>query len=155
MRSESLVRTTFPRKPGWNRFSKAAIESTGADLGNIQILDVRQEALRIEAQWGFQQTFLDFFASVHDESGASCGAALKSARRVIVEDVRESGIFAGTTALEVLLDAGVQACQSTPLITPAGKLIGMLNTHYRKPTRPTNRDLGVIDQFAAQAAACI
>ena len=134
---------------------KTAIESTGADMGNIQVLDVREKALRIRAQWGFRQPFLDFFASVHDERGASCGAALQSAQRVVVGDVTKSGIFAGTTALEVLLDAGVRACQSTPLITPSRKLIGMLNTHYRKPTRPSNRDLGVIDQLAAQAAAVI
>ena len=144
--------------PGQDRLEsilRAAIASTGADMGNIQILDGREEALRIRAQWGFQQPFLDFFASVHDERGSSCGAALKSAQRVIVDDVSQSEIFAGTTALEVLLDAGVQACQSTPLITPTGKVVGMLNTHYRKPMKPTSRDLEVIDLLAAEARAVI
>jgi len=148
----------FPGPAGENLLEsvlKMAIESTGADMGNIQIVDVGEEALKIRAHCGFKRPFLDFFASVRDESSASCGVALKAAQRVIVNDVSKSGIFAGTTALEVLLDAGVQACQSTPLITPTGKLVGMLSTHYHEPTMPTKRDLAVIDQFAAQTAALL
>jgi len=131
---------------------KMAAGDTGTDLGNIQVFDRQKKSLRIKAQIGFKSPFLDFFASVHDARGASCGAALKTAERIIVEDVRQSEIFAGTTALQVLLDAGVQSCQSTPLIGPAGELVGMLNTHYREPWRPSNRDLRAIDELAAPAA---
>jgi hypothetical protein len=130
-----------------------AIDATGAQMGNIQAFDPHEESLVIKAQCGFKRPFLEFFASVHDEGGSTCGAALKAAQRVIVGDVTTSPIFAGTAALEVLLDAGVRACQSTPLLSPAGELVGMLSTHYGKPTQPTDRDFETIDQVAAQAAA--
>jgi len=45
-----------------------AIEAAGADMGNIQVLDRRESALRITAQCGFARPFLDFFASVHDRA---------------------------------------------------------------------------------------
>jgi light-regulated signal transduction histidine kinase (bacteriophytochrome) len=75
--------------------------------------------------------------------------------RVIVEDVEESPIFAGTPALEVLRAAGVRAVQSTPIISRAGVLVGMLSTHYWAPTRPSERDLRLIDLLARQAADLI
>ena len=131
---------------------KIAVEATRADMGNIQILNRSEGALNIKAQYGFQRPFLDFFARVEDSRGSSCGAALQLAQTVLVDDVRTSPIFAGTASLDVLLDAGVQACQSTPVISPAGELVGMLNTHYRTPTRPTDRDLVLIEQLAVQAA---
>lgn len=130
-----------------------AIEDTGAQMGNVQVFEPREEALVIKAQCGFKRPFLDFFANVHDGPGSSCGAALKTARRVVVGDVNTSPIFAGTAALQVLLDAGVRACQSTPLFNPAGELVGMLSTHYDKPARPTARECAVLDELAAQAAA--
>ena len=132
---------------------KMAVEVTGADMGNIQVLDGAEGVLRIKAQRGFKRPFLDFFARVQDGPGSSCGAAMQLAEPVIVEDVRISPIFAGTASLDVLLDAGVQACQSTPVVSPAGQVVGMLSTHYRKPMRPTDRDLELIGQLAAQAAA--
>jgi len=134
---------------------KVAVEATGADMGNIQTWDRSEGALRIQTQCGFRRPFLDFFARVDDSRGSSCGKALQAAGPVIVEDVRRSAIFAGTASLGVLLDAGVQACQSTPVVNPAGELVGMLNTHYRKPARPDDRDLDLIKQLANQAALLI
>lgn len=134
---------------------KQAMTATGADMGNIQVFDRREEALKIKVHSGFKPPFLNFFANVHDGRGASCGAALKTVQRVTVEDVTESRIFAGTEALQVLLDSGVRACQSTPLVTPGGELVGMLNTHCRKPTRPAMSDFQVIEQLGARAAVFI
>jgi hypothetical protein len=49
--------------------------------------------------------------------GASAyAAAMKSGERVIIEDMRESEILAGHPSKEVLLDAGVSAVTSTPLM---------------------------------------
>jgi signal transduction histidine kinase/CheY-like chemotaxis protein len=95
----------------------AAIAITGADKGNIQLLDVASGALKIAAQRGFEQSFLDFFANVDRGETAACGAALQSAERVIVEDVTQSEIFAGQPALDVMLEAGARAVQSIPLIS--------------------------------------
>ena len=68
---------------------KAALQITGATMGNLQLVDPASGALRIAAQYGFRKPFLDFFQCVH-ENQAACGAALRSRGRVIVEDVTQN-----------------------------------------------------------------
>src|SRR5262249_6958959 len=70
----------------------------------------------------------------------------------IVEDVLESKVFAGTPGLQVVLDAGVRAVQSTPLISSSGKVLGMITTHYAEPHRPRERELRLMDLLAHLSA---
>lgn len=129
----------------------AAIEITSADKGNIQLLEPSSGALTIAVQRGFDDRFLRFFATVHDDGASACGAALNSHERVIVEDVAQSPIFAGTPALEIMLQAGARACQSTPLVSK-GKILGVLSTHFGHPHRPDDRVLRLVDLLARQCA---
>ena len=78
--------------------------------------------------------------------------ALRSGERVIVEDIEQSPIFAGTEALEIQLKAGVRAIQSTPLVSRSGNLLGMFSTHYKAPHRPTDQELRLLDLLARHAA---
>jgi signal transduction histidine kinase len=49
--------------------------------------------------------------------------------------------------------AGYRSAQSTPLVTRAGKAIGMVSTHWREPGhRPEERQLHFLDLLARQAA---
>jgi CheY-like chemotaxis protein len=129
----------------------AAIAITAADMGNIQLLDRESGALQIVASRGFERPFVEFFDRVHSDR-APFTDALRSLERIVVPDVASSPIFAGTPALDVLRTAGVRAFQRTPLVNRAGKLVGMLSTHYRSSRRPEGRDLGVLDLLARQAA---
>jgi two-component sensor histidine kinase len=52
----------------------------------------------------------------------------------------------------VLLDAGVRAVQSTPLIDSKGEVLGMISTHFKMPHRPSERELHLLDVLAGQAA---
>ena len=131
----------------------AGIEITAADMGNIQLLD-EAGRLRIVAHRGFDAPFLEFFGEVHDGL-AACGSALQKGERVIVEDVAHSPIFAGTPALDAMLAAGARAVQSTPLVSRSGKVLGMFSTHYRRPRRPSERELQLLDLLARQAADLI
>ena len=131
----------------------AAIAITGAQMGNIQLLE--GDVLRIAAQRGFDRPFLEFFASVHGEQ-AACGAALQRGERVIVDDVLNSPIFVGTSALDVMVAAGAHAVQSTPLVSRSGRVLGMFSTHYqRAPQQPSERALRLLDILARQAADLI
>jgi two-component system CheB/CheR fusion protein len=132
----------------------AAIAITAADMGHIQLRDRSSDVLRVVSSQGFRRPFLEFFAEAGHECPA-CGTAMHRGERVVVEDVTKSEIFAGTPALDVLLAAGVRGMQSTPLISRSGVLVGMLSTHYRTPTQPAGRDLGVHDLLARQAADAI
>ena len=132
----------------------AAIAISGADFGNIQLLDPESSALRIVAQRGFPAWWLDFWTSVPPGQGA-CGTTLQRGERVIVEDVERSPIFAGTPGLEIQLKAGVRAVQSTPLVSRSGRPLGMFSTHYKTPHRPEERVLRVLDLLARQASDII
>jgi signal transduction histidine kinase/CheY-like chemotaxis protein len=129
----------------------AAISVTGADKGNIQLFDPKSGSLVIVAHHGFEEPFLNFFAGVRDDISA-CGTALRSGRRVVVEDVTQSEIFAGRPSLDVLLEAGVRAVQSTRLVNSAGNLLGMISTHFAQPRRPGEREFRIMDLLARQAA---
>jgi GAF domain-containing protein len=125
----------------------AAVEGTGADMGNIQL--ARPDGLVIVAQRGFDPTFLEFFACVRREG--SCGAARHLADRVVVADVQSDPIFVGTDAAEVMEHARARACQSTPLIGASGEVLGVLSTHYEKPRRPSEQEFQVLNHIAARA----
>jgi GAF domain-containing protein len=94
---------------------------------------------------------LNFFASVRDDASA-CAAALRSSERVIVQDVRESKLFAGQPSKDVLIDAGVRGVTATPLIASTGNLLGMISMHFATPHRPSERELNLIDILARQTA---
>jgi two-component sensor histidine kinase len=77
---------------------------------------------------------------------------MQAGDRVVVEDVTQSKIFTGQPALKVLLDEGVRAVQSTPLMSSTGNILGMISTHFDIPHRPYERDLRLVDLLARQAA---
>jgi PAS domain S-box-containing protein len=130
---------------------ETAISVTRAQKGNIQLLDHASGSLVIAAQIGFDQPFLDFFAHVTDEFSA-CGRAFQCGERVVVEDVMESEIFAGQPSLDVLLEAGIRAVQSTLLMSAAGKLLGIISTHFSQPNQLGENELRKMDLLARQAA---
>jgi GAF domain-containing protein len=110
----------------------------GASMANAQIVDPRTRDLRIVAHSGFPTEFLDFFELVQHSSNASCSSALASASAIWVADTTRSPIFAGSQALEVMLDAGSRAVASVPVTSPNGDVVAMLNTHHRRPTSWTH-----------------
>jgi PAS domain S-box-containing protein len=129
----------------------AAVALTGADKGNMQLLDPVSGTLSIATHINFEKPFLDFFASVRDEASA-CATAMQAAERVIVEDVTKSEIFALQPSLQVLLHAGVRAVQSTPLMNSTGSVLGMISTHFGNPHHFSERELRLMDLLARQAA---
>ncbi len=116
----------------WDWVLDAALSVGLADYGNVQLVHPRLGGLELVAQRGFQRPFLEYFRFVSDDHSA-CGRAFKRQRPVIVGDVTDSPVFADTPRLEVLLDAGVRAVNSLPLIGSDGRLLGMLSVHYRQP----------------------
>src|SRR6516162_7383981 len=124
----------------------------GADMGNLQLIDDASGSLVIAAQRGCNERFLRFFGSVAVDEKSACAAALASGRRIIVEDVTKSAIFASHPARAVMVQAGAQAVQSTPLVSSARVTLGMISTHFRRPHRPDDRELQLIDLLARQAA---
>ena len=131
--------------------TKTAIAISEADKGNLQLFDAASGSLTIAAQQGFQEDFIKFFASVRGND-AACGAAMRTAKQIIVDDVLTSEIFVGQLAQKILLDAAVRAVVSTPLMSSKGSLLGVLSTHFTQPIKPSERQLRLINILARQAA---
>jgi PAS domain S-box-containing protein len=131
----------------------ATIAMQKADFGNVQLYNPVLKALEIVAHRGFGEEFLAHFASVKTDEGAACSRALAGRERVLIEDVTVDPSFAPHR--EIAARAGYRAVQSTPLISRAGKLLGILSTHFRHPHRPSAHDLRLTDLYARQAAEII
>lgn len=71
---------------------EAASALLHADMGNLQIYDPQEQSLKIVAQFGFKQEFLDFFRAVTAEE-AACGTSMQERHRVIVEDIQTDPRF--------------------------------------------------------------
>lgn len=136
------------------RVLDAAIKLVGTDLGNLQILDQGSKTLRIVAQYGFSEQFLEFFNNVKCKEG-SCGTTLVHGRRVIVNDVTIDPIFYKRRSGQILLAEGVYAVQSVPLKTSSGRLMGVLSTHFRDAKPPRQKLLRISDAFATEIADLI
>jgi two-component sensor histidine kinase len=117
----------------------------------MQLLDTASGALTIVAYEGFNTSFLAFFENTRDDASA-CAAAMHSNKRVIVEDVLNSEIFVGKASLQVMLEAGVRAVISTPLMSSRDNLLGMISVHFDKPHHPTEPELRRLDLLARQTA---
>jgi len=130
----------------------ATIELQSADFGVVQLYKPQTQALEIVAQRGFQQDFLDYFSSVH-EDGSACGRSLQRRERVIIEDVETDTAF--EPHRQIAASAGFRAAQSTPLFSRSGELLGMISTQFRQPHRPSERELRLTDLYVVHAAELI
>jgi hypothetical protein len=137
--------------PDYRRSLESALEGAisllGADFGNIQLRDPGDGALRIVEQAGFDAEFLEHFAKVADD-GSACGRAASERAQVVIADVNEDEAFAPHR--DIASASRFRAVQSTPLVDGADRLIGVLSTHFRRPHRPSARDLLLIEWYVEQ-----
>lgn len=128
----------------------SAIAITRADMGNIQLLDRKDNTLRIVVSRGFEPPFLDFFAVVGRFDHSACAFSLFTMQRTIINDINVSPFFVGKRSGEILREAMVRAVQSTPLVGGDGNLMGMISTHWRIPFTPSDDALRRLDSLIAQ-----
>jgi signal transduction histidine kinase/CheY-like chemotaxis protein/GAF domain-containing protein len=122
----------------------AGIQLIGAQKGSLQLVDPDSGTLGIAVHHGFDEPSLRFFEALD-------GGALKASKRVLMENIEESPLFAGQESRQALLKAGVRAVQSTPLLGSDGKVLGILSTHFSRPHHFEERELGWLDLLARKA----
>jgi PAS domain S-box-containing protein len=140
-------------REGLDEILRTAIDFLSADKANLQLLDRSRAILTLEAQSGFEQSFLDFFAEVSAGQATACGQALRSGKRVVVEDIgawESSG-----PSSEIVRAAGYRAVQSTPIIGNDGAVLGVLSTHFREKHRPAGHELQLLDLYVRHVASFI
>jgi GAF domain-containing protein len=131
---------------------KAALIAAKSDLGNVHIIGA-DGALHLVAHQGFEVPFLDFF-SVVSAAESTCGVAKRDRKQIVVTNVRSDPLFAGTPAGSVMLEAGSEAVESTPLIDEqSGVLMGIISTHHRCPGRTDQDELALLNVIGRRAAS--
>jgi GAF domain-containing protein len=133
------------------RALEGAISMVEADFGNIQLVD-EDGSLRIAAQLGFDEDFLDHFARVSGDSSA-CGRAASSHAQTVIPDVQRDADFAPHR--KIAAASGFRAVSSTPLIGAGGRLLGVVSTHYRTPRRASRQELMLADWYADRIASAL
>ncbi len=83
----------------------------------------------------------------------SCGTAAYRREAVYVSDIAHDPLWADYKVLA--LSHGLQACWSTPILSPDGKVLGTFATYYREPRSPGEHDKHLIDLVTHTAAIAI
>jgi len=133
----------------------AAIDLMSADMGSMQVFHPERGELRLLAENGFNPGSAAHWEWVRPDTASPCGLALSAGCRVIWPDIETCEALSHEADRDALRLAGIRACLSTPLITRSGRLLGMISTHWRRPHRPTERELQPLDVLARQAADLI
>src|SRR5215831_3257539 len=139
----------------YNHVLDAAIDLMSADMGSIQAFHPERGELRLLAEKGFNPGSAAPFEWVRPDTPSPCGLALSAGCRVIWPDIETCQALPRRSDRDALRLAGIRACLSTPLIARSGRLLGMISTHWRRPHRPSERELQPLDVLARQAADLI
>jgi len=142
----------------YEKLIDAAVSIMRSDFASLQMLHPERGdggELRLLAFRGFDPQAARFWEWVRTDSKCTCGVALATGQRCIEPDVVNSHFMAGTADQATYLQTGIGAVQSTPLLSRAGNLVGMISTHWKQPHEPAERDLRLLDVLARQAADLI
>ena len=143
----------------YEKILDAAVSIMRSDFASLQMLFPERGAggeLRLLAFRGFSPQAAAFWEWVgFDSAGSTCGAALRTSERVTATDVEKCDFMTGTEDRAMYLQTGIRACQTTPLTSRDGKIVGMISTHWRNPHQPSERDLRLFDILARQTADLI
>ena len=142
----------------YEKIVDAAMAIMHSEFGSMQMLHPERGnggELQLIASRGFNERATAVWQWVRLDSATACARALRDGDRVIVPDAELCDWMIGTEDLEVYLQVGIRAVQTTPLLSRTGKLVGMISTHWREPHSPSQRDLRLLDILARQAADLI
>jgi GAF domain-containing protein len=128
----------------------SALRMTGTRMGDMQLFDAREQALRVIVHRGFDKRVLDEMACISASDEHPCARALRYRQRVVIEDVDSDPQFVPYLPLSAA--AGFRAVQSTPIFAPDSTEIGgIFSTHYPYPHHVNAEEARVLDDIAREA----
>jgi hypothetical protein len=86
---------------------------------------------------------------VVDDDRSACGRAADRGAQLVITDVTTDPGFGPHR--EIAAASGFRAVQSTPLTDQAGRVVGVVSTHYPRPYAPPARDMRIITRYAELA----
>ncbi|WP_342115225.1 sensor domain-containing diguanylate cyclase [Pseudoduganella sp. OTU4001] len=121
---------------------------------SVMLLDEEAKHLYVAAAPSLPPFFNDAIHGLPVGYGnGSCGKAVTSNSRVIVEDIRSDPLWAPYR--ELAARAGLGACWSEPVRGANGKVLGAFAIYHREPQRPSVAHLALIDQAGSLAGIAI
>ncbi len=141
----------------YEKILEAAVAIMRSDFASMQILHPEGGnggELRLLANLGFSSEVEKLWKCVTIDSESSCAAALRVGSRAIITDVTKTD-WLPAASRDAYLQSGIVAMQSTPLLSRAGRIVGMISTYWAKRHEPSERDLRLFDIIARQAADLI
>jgi GAF domain-containing protein len=120
----------------------------GSEYGNLQLASGGD--LVIVAHRGFKLPLLAAFRRVNKDHYSACGRAFRLGHQIVIHDVEADEGFAQLR--KIAREAGFRAVQSTPLITSAGTVLGVVSTHFTRPHTPSFIEIQTLKEYGA--AAC-
>jgi PAS domain S-box-containing protein len=139
----------------YERILDTAIGLASAHTASIQVFRRERNALELLASKGFHPVSAAHWKWIGFDSSTSCGLALSSGRRIVVPDTETCDSIAGTPHLEEFRRSEIRAMQSTPIVSRAGELLGMISTHWRSPHQPPEHALRDLDALGRKIANLI
>lgn len=142
----------------YKKIVKAAVAIMRSQFATMQMLYPENGSigkLRILACSGFTPEAEKYWEWIYSHTGSSCSQVLNTGKREIIPDYRTCDFMQDKPTLQVFLQGGIYAAQSTPLYSRTGKLLGMISTHWDRPYQPPQRHLDLLDILARQAADLI
>lgn len=137
------------------RILDAAIILLHSQFGSFQLLQQNGDGqeLHLHTWRGFSEEAAAHWQRVRIDTDCVCGIALREGKRIIVPDILVAIDDPDERAMYVR--TGIRAVQTTPLRTRAGRLVGMLSTHWSTVHEPSRRELDLLDVLARLAADLI
>ncbi|WP_374580459.1 CHASE domain-containing protein [Pseudoduganella sp.] len=121
---------------------------------SVMLLDDEGRHLLVAAAPSLPAFFND---AIHNQpvgyGNGSCGKAVSSNSRVIVDDIRTDPLW--LPYRELAARAGLGACWSEPVRGANGKVLGAFAIYHREAQRPSVAHLALIDQAASLAGIAI
>lgn len=103
------------------------METAASRLGSAQTLDPFHTGLTLDRQRGFEPQFAETFA--HVTEGTVCSLAFHERAQVMIADIETDDRLREYDQTE-LRKREVRAVQSTPVLAPGGRCLGVVSTHY-------------------------
>jgi diguanylate cyclase (GGDEF)-like protein len=132
-----------------------AIEQMAPEcLCSVLLLDESGQQLFEGSGGGLPQEYMSAVSGLHigPEVGA-CGSAAFHNRITVVEDIATDPRFA--LVKDFVVSFGLLACWSVPIRGSNSEPLGTFAMYHRRPAKPRNRELGIVEAAAHLAANAI
>ena len=135
---------------GLDEALSATIDSLGAYMGTIQLLDRGGNVLRIFSHRGLNQEFLDYFHEFPASQDSAYGRALRSGETLVVGDTELDS--SSPQFGSIRRAAGYRALVAAPLVDSQGTLLGMVSAYFRAPHRPSASEMQWLELYRRRAS---